>query len=63
MWVVNYEYLQCLVVMVNFAATEVAGSNQLRWFDALWSERGWKKSRFGKKGSLRVTTGGKLSMG
>ena len=24
----------------------------------MWSERGWKKSRFGKKGSLRVTTGG-----
>ena len=24
----------------------------------VWSERGWKKSRFGKKGSLRVTTGG-----
>ena len=29
----------------------------------LWSERGWKKSRFGKKGSLRVTTGGEAVYG
>ena len=35
------------------------GSNMrhLMVLSFLWSERGWKKSRIGKKGSLRVTTG------